>query len=533
MSSIQSIWLTRNPEFHQIKTDEDALRAKILSGEIIQPYESLIKITPEISEELSLSFEEARKKNIKSRDPQRRSVISNAKAKNEKMINHSSKYRPLIANVSEGESSYSYNVNTEYSKNKHSYSVYHLISSLPPHVRRHVVLAGGAPLQRIMRRGRFSDFDLFIVGTDNPGEIVKAIVDHFHNSSITRINYCMRTEHSITLSLSNNNKIQIVLRSYKTPAEVVVGFDLDASGCCLHEGELYCTPRAYYSIKTACLYVDLNRMSTTYNRRLIKYAKDKDFSVDIPWEITIHHLNEALYLFSRYFLSDYKCLKTYTSRYELASRKILNDSLIGLLVTQFLGERATRIPGFATTSDYCPVSDADFEKNKEAALAEEQSSGINFFRTDDIEGEKITGYGFRTWNLSPQYVYDLGNLTKYIQESELELNIPPVAKFITENPGTQFSASFHPIEMTWEKWSRLDVDINFDEITLPMETSSRSQRASIPIFLTVPSQQPTLPTVSMISQPIASSSPGTLKLSSGIILTREDLLIIRNGLYRL
>lgn len=528
--SAQSIWLTRNPEFHQIKTDEDALRAKILSGETIQPYESLIKITPEISEELSSSFKAARGRNIKSRDPQRRTIISYLKAKQEKLTNDDSRHRPLLANVSEGESSCSYNANTEYFKNKYAYSIYSLISSLHPQVRKHVVLAGGAPLNRIMRQGRFHDFDLFIVGTDNPGEIVQAIIDHFHNSSITRINYCMRTEHSITLSLSNNNKIQIVLRSYKTPAEVVVGFDLDASGCCWHEDALYCTPRAYYSIKTACLYVDLNRMSTTYNQRLVKYAKDKGFSIDVPCEITIHHLNEALYLFSRYFLSAFRVKKTRNSRFELDSRKILNDSLIGLLVTQFLGERATRIPGFATTSDYCPVSDADFEKNKEAASDEiSQSSGINFFRTDDAGGVKTTGYGFRTWNLSPQYVYDLGNLTKYIQESELELNIPPVAKFITENPGTQFSASFHPVDMTWDKWLSLDVAIDFGETTPPTATVPKSQGVPTSTFLAVPSQQPiTLPHIN----PVPTSSLA-IKLSSGVILTREDLLMIRDRLNQL
>lgn len=551
-----SPWSTRNPEFYQIKLAEDALRAKILSGAPTEPFESLIEVTLEMLLDIRKEFKLSRANNLKSRDPQLRSIMGTREAARKNLIQAGAGKkcidRPLLGNVSTDNTAAEKDPNRRAQDYAENVFIHLNTTHWPEHIRRHVVIAGGAPLFWIMDEGKFSDYDMFIVGTDNPSEILSAIIDFFDDA----IDYCIRTEHSVTLKLMDNRTVQIVLRSYKTPAEVVVGFDLDASGCCYYDGKVYCTPRALYSIRKARLHVDLDRMSTTYNQRLVKYAKDKGFSIEIPCEITVHHLNEALFLFSRYFLASYH-FAYLDAGGEIAWRKILNDSLIGLLVTQFLGERAVRIPKFAKTSDYCPIDEKDFEKNKIAKKSEPQSTGINLFLIDDTDGIKTVGYGFRTWNLSPHYVEDLGNLSKYLHSPRFDLGkLGNTVKFITENPGTQFSASFHPMDMTWDKWLRLD-------LALPEPASERASMEpkapanhkifvpfptfSVPVSAPAASTSVLTPSISMFSAKLAPTSPSILPppptpflmpqggftitppalaplpLSSGIVLSSKDL----------
>jgi hypothetical protein len=59
-------------------------------------------------------------------------------------------------------------------------------------------------------------------------------------------------------------EIQIILRSYKCPAEVVYGFDVD---CCsiLYDGvNYYSTERCYNSHENKINHFDCDRMSNSY-----------------------------------------------------------------------------------------------------------------------------------------------------------------------------------------------------------------------------------------------------------------------------
>ena len=66
--------------------------------------------------------------------------------------------------------------------------------------------------------------------------------------------------------------IQIVLRLYHSPAEILAGFDVD-SGCFLYDGNtVYGNPRAIVSVMRQCNTVDMSRRSPSYEVRLAKYA---------------------------------------------------------------------------------------------------------------------------------------------------------------------------------------------------------------------------------------------------------------------
>lgn len=75
--------------------------------------------------------------------------------------------------------------------------------------------------------------------------------------------------------------VQIVLRLYSSPAEVLAGFDVDAP-CCAYDGDrVWASPRAIVSMMRQSNTVDMTRRSPSYEVRLAKYAS-RGFEVYIP-----------------------------------------------------------------------------------------------------------------------------------------------------------------------------------------------------------------------------------------------------------
>ena len=75
--------------------------------------------------------------------------------------------------------------------------------------------------------------------------------------------------------------IQIVLRLYHSPAEVLAGFDIDAP-CCAYDGtHVWANPRAVVAMMRQCNTIDLTRRSPSYEVRLLKYYK-RGFEIYVP-----------------------------------------------------------------------------------------------------------------------------------------------------------------------------------------------------------------------------------------------------------
>jgi hypothetical protein len=92
--------------------------------------------------------------------------------------------------------------------------------------------------------------------------------------------------------------VQIVLRLYSSPAEILAGFDIDAP-CCLFDGKLplqqtsnlvseiptgkrvWANPRAIVAMMRQCNTVDMTRRSPSYEIRLAKYS-GRAFEVYVP-----------------------------------------------------------------------------------------------------------------------------------------------------------------------------------------------------------------------------------------------------------
>ncbi|KAJ0423554.1 hypothetical protein BJY00DRAFT_321678 [Aspergillus carlsbadensis] len=119
-----------------------------------------------------------------------------------------------------------------------------------------------------------SDVDLFLYGLteEQAVEKIKQIEKCIRDSILTEVS-TIRTKHAITIvSQYPTRHVQIVLRRYKSVAEILTGFDVDCS-CAAYDGaQVYLAPRAVGAYITQVNQIDLSRRSPSYENRLSKYS---------------------------------------------------------------------------------------------------------------------------------------------------------------------------------------------------------------------------------------------------------------------
>ncbi|PLB49657.1 ankyrin [Aspergillus steynii IBT 23096] len=119
-----------------------------------------------------------------------------------------------------------------------------------------------------------SDVDLFLYGLTEEEAIakIKLIEDKVKNAILYETT-TVRTKNTITIvSQYPTRHVQIVLRIYKSIAEILTGFDVDCS-CAAYDGnQVYVSPRALAAYVTQTNQIDLSRRSPSYENRLSKYS---------------------------------------------------------------------------------------------------------------------------------------------------------------------------------------------------------------------------------------------------------------------
>jgi hypothetical protein len=159
-----------------------------------------------------------------------------------------------------------------------------------------VCVAGGFALSMYIYKNYgyhigFNDVDLFIHSCND--EYTKDIVDILYNE----FDYTCYNDNVISFSIhdskdkliyyetimNNMLKFQIIRRLYSCPQEVIAGFDVDS--CCILttlDRQIYVTERGEYSIKNGYNTLNFERMSPSYEYRLLKY-NTRGFAIWIPF----------------------------------------------------------------------------------------------------------------------------------------------------------------------------------------------------------------------------------------------------------
>lgn len=132
--------------------------------------------------------------------------------------------------------------------------------------------------------GSGSDIDLFIWGLDSDEE-ANAKLRHIHQ--VLQKNQkskgdVIRTSRAVTfIGEYPYRHVQVILRRYKSPAEVLLGFDIDSCSAGFNGTRAMVMERFRRAITKGYNLVDTLRRSTTYESRLFKYST-RGFIVAVP-----------------------------------------------------------------------------------------------------------------------------------------------------------------------------------------------------------------------------------------------------------
>lgn len=91
----------------------------------------------------------------------------------------------------------------------------------------------------------------------------------------------VRTKHTISISINNEFKLQLIFRLYKTISEILHGFDLGSSAVGYDGENVYMTSLGKFCHEHSCNIADTTRRSTTYEQRLKKYF-ERGFNIVLP-----------------------------------------------------------------------------------------------------------------------------------------------------------------------------------------------------------------------------------------------------------
>ncbi len=424
--SSQQVWAKLDPTFAQIKKTEDKFRT-------IYALPPNDKRRPDLKNPLWGLIHIDQKKLTLLRKTMRQAYLTNLtrRADNYIMVGGANRFHSFRQEQSQ-------------------HHILNLLEKLPPKLRKHVCLAGGALIDMISLESshRTTDYDLFLVGTDQPEQILTQLLTIWQDF----IREATRTKHAVTCKLCGFNvpaPIQIILRSYVSPSEVVIGFDLDPSGICWYEGKLYTTHRAFRSLMDMTIRLDIDRMSTSYNYRLIKYSKRKGFAIRVPYTISDKMRAAALKHIDQIYANWRKI--------DLATT--YNNSLLGLLVAQTIMsanghmarmERSDYDEG-PEPSKYYPLPDTIRQYFRKRRMHLQMGKDCNCYgyscvRYDILDDAFIN---------EPINIIDIKTFPPVHMIKGIKWSFPLKVEFIERNPGSQFTGSFHPLTMTSKKWCQI------------------------------------------------------------------------------
>lgn len=144
---------------------------------------------------------------------------------------------------------------------------------------KNIVLCGGSVASCFSEFGmpRGSDYDFFVVGVDaNDEKALWSVAQHFVGalSKVVNEHTVFSLSHGL-LSVECEVKMQLILRAYPSISSVIHAFDINACSMAFDGVTTFLTEAAAFALWTSTILVDPALRSTTYEKRLIKYAQRK------------------------------------------------------------------------------------------------------------------------------------------------------------------------------------------------------------------------------------------------------------------
>ena len=447
--SSQEFWDYWNPAWGKIKRETDDIRASLATDkrpDKLNPYYGLTLLTKDHRNQIASKRVESSCNNL---------VRSNGQWINMK----SGTIFPINSNGCQLQSN-AKKTSLKTVKGRTAKSFIDLLSSLPEDIYRHICYAGGSVKNIILdlKNNLSTDHDLFIVGECEPRAIAKKLFEFWANKIDVTIKYVARTKWAITVYMFHNEtnyKVQIILRHYVSPSEVIFGFDIDASACLYHLGEFYATPGAIHSFQNMELYIDVDRLSSTGISRYLKYWKQNGFVLRIPMSWPDAYLDP--FLRSRYN----KC----SGQYEVLQST--DDNCLYSLFYRAYRLSCDRWSGSFETVDYeetkKSITEFNTTKNEMYNKWSKDVCGVNVLTRNPniyilIGNRKYYSEMIDYLFSMPKPMFDLARL----------MSVPTETDFVSVNPGKQgdvglveingrvmLTGSFHPVNKTWKSWSEL------------------------------------------------------------------------------
>ncbi|KAF0979228.1 hypothetical protein FDP41_001571 [Naegleria fowleri] len=342
----------------------------------------------------------------------------------------------------------------------------------------------------------------------------------------------VRTKYAVTFYGYRIRPIQVVLRIYKSPAEVLLGFDIDCA-CVGFDGKtVWSSPRARRALAFNTNLVDVDRQSTTYEYRLYKYAK-RGFSVSIPGFDSGKVQNQLLQYPRRFPFTSMEYLMHGLARIlamDLACQSKNPKHILGpydapnSIKAQEKEERKVLILAgeFNVKSDYMDLSIIKSDRYPPSYLYDQLSKAHNMVALINMQGKKSenekndntnqTGRGLSNWrrryqerrmerkefreteaivfdsrvtalklqppeqerkpDWKPFFIYSLNDIDMILNNEKQESRVSKTIEWITVDPGTQAIGSFHPTSMNFYRDAY--TPIPFNKLPLLKEGTSRT-----------------------------------------------------------
>jgi hypothetical protein len=128
-----------------------------------------------------------------------------------------------------------------------------------------IIVAGGAVLRALTRsdgirtskfwsgdkwsQGQKSDIDLFVYGVSK-GEANRIVRRVFQALAVNQEIWAIVRAKGVVNMHSEEIKVQVVLRIYSSPTEVLIGFDVDCCCCCYDGRNVWVTRRCMNALET-------------------------------------------------------------------------------------------------------------------------------------------------------------------------------------------------------------------------------------------------------------------------------------------